>query len=161
MFWFNSTCSPPSPPACTPPCEHWGQLTWRPAKIINNNNNNNHCDNNNILHKKTEPGKLDVDVNTDLLQLDLLHPSLTRHRWHHFWHRLAHLHNNEMNKQHVRLWFLWHELYSAPGLINIICLTFVFKPCGNSAWARQCTPHVGFRPPWKITSCQHLFWFCL
>ena len=39
MFCFTSTCSPPSPPACTPPCEHWGQLTWRPAKINSNNNN--------------------------------------------------------------------------------------------------------------------------
>ena len=49
------------------------------------------------LAHETEPGKLDVDVNTYLLQLNLLHPSLTRHRWHHFWHRLAHLHNDEMD----------------------------------------------------------------
>ena len=48
--------------------------------------------------------------------------------------------------------YIQHPVY-----INTICLTFVFKPCGNSAWARQCIPLVVFPPPWKITSCQHLF----
>ena len=55
--------------------------------------------------------------------------------------------------------YIQHPVYI--NTIITICLTFVFKPCGNSAWARPCTPHVGFRPPWKITSCQHLFRCCL
>ena len=40
MFWFTSTCNPPSPPACTLPCKHWGHLIFRPTKINNNSNNN-------------------------------------------------------------------------------------------------------------------------
>ena len=41
------------------------------------------------------PGQLDVDVDADLLQLDLLHPSLARHRRHHFRHWLANLGSGE------------------------------------------------------------------
>ena len=83
-------------------CLHSSLLTLRSLDIVTDKDQQQpqqpHQNNTNNKNKKTEPGKLDVDVNTDLLQLNLLHPSLTRYRWHHFWNWLAHLHNDEIHR---------------------------------------------------------------
>ena len=161
MLWFTSTCSPPSPPACTLPCKHWGHLIFRPTKINNNSNNNRTKTTQITKTRRLNLGSwMSMSIHISFSSISFIRVSQDT---------VGTIFGTGLHICIIMRWissmfdfgFIHTKYIQHPVYINTICLTFVFKPCGNSAWARQCTPLVAFRPPWKITSCRYLFWSCL